>query len=116
MTISSASTEAQWSERVTAWRNSGESIAVFARGKGFSDSALRYWKMRLSRPPKENGRPRIVPLVSKSQAPRARAAVAAATPSSDVVVEVGLARIRVSRGFDREVLVSVVAALGGGAA
>jgi len=115
MTTSSASTEALWSERVAAWRNSGESIAVFARGQDFSDSALRYWQARLSRLGKEERRPRIVPLVAKSQAPSARAVVAAATPSSDVVVEVGSARIRLSRGFDPEVLLSVVTALGGGA-
>lgn len=115
MTISSASTEALWLERVTAWRESGESIAVFARGHGFSDSALRYWVGRLSRPRKQAGPTRVVPLVPKSQATIARAVTAEAGPSSDVVVEIGQARIRVSRGFDREVLLAVVTALGGGA-
>ena len=107
------STEMKWSERVRKWRESGESAATFSQGKGFEPSTLRYWASRLRR---------------AERAPRARAPRAAAgfvrlvaesgsvavAPSSEIVLEVGSVRMRVARGFDRELLAEVVGALGSG--
>jgi hypothetical protein len=101
MTTSSAETETKWIERVRGWEASGQSASEFARGKGFSDSGLRYWKSRLARA--EASGPRMMALVPRSQ-----------VTDSSVVVEVGSARVRVSRGFDPEVLAAVVRALDGG--
>lgn len=99
-----ATTEAIWSERVRSWRQSGESATVFARGKDYTASTLRYWASRLRR---TSAAPRIVQLVPTAKVPDATPAAA------DLVVEVGTARVRVRRGFDPELLAEVVRALGG---
>lgn len=111
-------TRQKWRDRVREWRASGRTAAEFAEGKGYEASTLRWWSARLAR---AEG-PRIVPLV-------ARVAVAGAgitgivrrsTPASDVdgqelVVEVGGARLRVTRSFDDALLGRVVRALQAGA-
>ncbi len=94
-----ASAETIWAERVRAWRESGEPATRFVRGKGFAAGTLRYWASRLSQSERA---PRIVPLVPKPTA-----------PSSELVIEIGAARVRVGRGFDRALLAEVVSALGG---
>lgn len=102
-TAATASTAAIWSERVRAWRASGETASVFAEGKGFAGSTLRFWATRLKSAPLPSA-PRIVQLVARS---------AAAPAAPELFVEVGAARVRVGRGFDRELLVEVVVALSG---
>jgi len=96
-------TEAKWVQRVSAWRASGQEAGVFVAGKGYEASTLRWWASRLGRAES----PRIVPLVARGSALRdtGRSAVEA------VVVEVGAARVRVTRGFDGELLADVVRAL-----
>jgi hypothetical protein len=101
-TATTASTAATWSERVRAWRASGETAAAFAEGKGFAGSTLRFWATRLKSAPLPSS-PRIVQLVARSAAP------------TELLVEVGAARVRVGRGFDRELLADVVGALSGAA-
>jgi hypothetical protein len=96
-----ASTKEKWSERVRAWRASGQEASAFAAGKGYEASTLRWWASRLGR---EEQPLRIVPVV-----PRASSAAA----QGDVVVEVGGARVRVTAGFDGALLAEVVRALGG---
>lgn len=113
MTISSAAHEAMWTERVKAWRSSGETVTAFAKQHGFSQSALRYWATRLSRPRRPPAVPTVLPLVLKSQATTAAVPTPAVGP--ELVVEIGAARIRVSRGFDPEMLGAVARALAGGA-
>jgi hypothetical protein len=92
-----------WQERVAEWRASGETAEEFARGRGYAATTLRWWSSRLRRetlvPP---GFVRLVP----------RAALPA-EPASALVVEVGDARIRVTRGFDPALSARVVAALRG---
>lgn len=95
-----AETVAVWSERVRAWRASGEGATGFAEGKGFAPSTLRYWASRLKRMPA--AAPRVVQLVPR-----------AGVGSADLVLEVGPARVRVARGFDQELLAEVVSALVG---
>ncbi len=99
--MATTATEALWSGRVQAWRESGLSAAEFARGKGLAASTLRLWSSRL-RPPL----PRLVELVR-----RPSSAVVVSSP--ELVVEVGAVRVRVGRGFDAELLREVVVALSG---
>ncbi len=96
-------TEAKWAEQVRAWRASGESADDFATRHGFATSTLHGWSSRL---PREDS-PRFLRLVPKS--------VESVTPRSEVVVEVGNARVRVATGFDAALLADVVQALGGAA-
>lgn len=99
-----------WADRVRAWRTSGESAVAFAEANGFTHSALRYWTKRLARPRKAASPPPMVALVRKPAV-----STPATTPADDaeLVVEIANARIRVSRGFDPELLVQVARALGG---
>ena len=101
------STEAKWATRVAAWRGSGLSAARFCADKDFSEGTLRYWASRLRSA--ESASPaeiRIAAVVRPSTT------VEADTP---IVLEVGSVRIALRRGFDRDVLRDVLAALGGGA-
>ncbi|KYF47961.1 hypothetical protein BE08_37770 [Sorangium cellulosum] len=96
-------TEAMWSERVRAWRESGETAEEFARSRGFAASTLHGGSSRLSR----TEAPRFLRLVPKTPA--------VASSVAELVVEVGGARVRVAAGFDPALLADVVRALGGGA-
>ena len=120
-------TEAKWVERVREWRGSGLSAEEFAGSRGFEASTLRWAASQLrgvATSPSQTApsadevrtvrrRPRVARL---AEAPRflpvrtrvARAAVA------ELLVEVGPARVRVSRGFDVSLLGDVVRALAGG--
>jgi len=116
-------TREKWAERVRAWRESGLSAEAFAEGKDYAASGLRWAASRLreeaatkqaagrgrrmaGRPAagKASGSPRFLPV-------RVRRSPAV---ESDVVVEVGGARIRVGRGADLALVGEVVRALQGG--
>ncbi|WP_437278068.1 IS66 family insertion sequence element accessory protein TnpA [Sorangium sp. So ce375] len=73
-------TEVMWSERVRAWRESGQTAEEFARSRGFAASTLHGWSSRLSR----TEQPRFLRLVPK--------APAVTSSASELVVEVGGAR------------------------
>jgi hypothetical protein len=110
-------TEQTWRERIREWRASGQTADEFARDKGYQGSTLRWWSARLGRADAAAA-PRLVPVVARGPVVRAadgslvRATVAASSPaSSEVVVEVGVARVRVTRGFDDTLLARVVRAL-----
>jgi hypothetical protein len=96
-------TETTWAGRVEAWRASGETAPVFCKGKGFSPGGLRYWASRLGKtgPGKDVRLARVV---------RGRATETAETP---ILIEVGVARVGVQRGFDPEALRAVLEVLGG---
>jgi hypothetical protein len=100
----SVATRAKWQERVQAWRTSGESARAFAEKRGYAPATLRYWSSRLG----TAEAPRFLRLV-----PKAPPATASASPS-ELVVEVGAARVRVAVGFDPALLADLVTALGGG--
>ena len=103
MTTSTATTnDSLWAERVRAWRASGESVAHFVRGRGYSASALRSWAQRLG--PAEPS-PRFLRVVPSKPAP-------AAGDGPELVLEVGAVRVRVAPGFDPALLADVVRALG----
>lgn len=94
-----ATTRQKWAERVRAWRASGQEAGAFAAGKGFEASTLRWWASRLGRETPV----RLVPVVLRPSV-EAR---------GDIVLEVGVARVRVTKGFDGDLLAQVVRALGG---
>jgi len=102
-----ASTEAVWAERVQAWREVGGSAEAFAKGRGYSGSALRLWGGRLS--PRTGRSPRIVALVPRSSG---SSTPGRAASGGELVIEVGSSRVRVAAGFDRALLVEVLSVLG----
>lgn len=81
---------------VVAWQASGQGLAQFAKTRGYGKSTLeRWWREERAR---------------AASAPKfARVHVTASAPA--LVIEIGSARVRVSAGFDVEVLRQVVAAL-----
>jgi len=96
-----------WAERVRAWRSSGKTASAFANEHGLTLSTLRYWTARLTRKPAAPAMVRLLPKSAMGPQP------AEPTPTADLVVEVGAVHVRVSRGFDPELLREVVRALGG---
>ncbi len=115
-------TREKWADRVRAWRESSLSAEAFAEGKDYAASGLRWAASRLreegenpapgrhrritGRPAaaKASGAPRILPVrVRRSPA-----------PAADVVIEVGGARVRVSREANLALVGDVVRALQGG--
>lgn len=99
------STEHLWAERVRAWQEAGGSAESFAKGKGFSGSALRMWRSRLSAGAVSTS-PRIVALVPRSSMP------ASAPGAGELIIEIGAARVRVAAGVDRALLADVIGVLG----
>ena len=93
-----AGTEAKWAARVRAWRASGETAQEYARRHGFAASTLHGWSSRLP----HADAPGFLRLVPKT---------ADSSRSSEIVVEVGAARVRVGVGFDHALLADVVRAL-----
>lgn len=91
---------------VAALVASGESLAEFARQHGLHEARVQRWVARLGRPP----RPRPATVATVAFAP-VRVTTERSTVSGLEVV-VGRAVVRVGRGFDDELLRSVVAALG----
>jgi|LNFM01.2.fsa_nt_gb transposase len=95
--------ETKWRQRVDAWRRSGQTAKQFAAQSGFSVSALTGWASRLrggtNKEPSQA--PKIVPLVR----------VAQPVAQSELVVELGCARVRVQSGFDPALLSAVVRVL-----
>ncbi len=85
---------------VAGWRASGLSAEAFSARRGYSPKSLLRWAaaaeaLTVTRPAE---------FVRLEIAPRATAA-------SEIVVEVGAARVRVGRGFDPVLLRDVVSAL-----
>jgi len=115
------STEAKWAERVRDWRASGKSAELFAEGKQFEASTLRYWASRLKVAAERASSN------SAEAAPLAQTSVAMARVSrrreprapqrgfgdAGIAIAIGGATIRVQHGFDPKLLREVVAALGG---
>jgi|SRR5580693_320291 hypothetical protein len=99
-------TETKWDARVEAWRTSGQSAPVFCKGKGFSPGGLRYWASRLGK----GARGALGNEVRLARVVRGPRVVAEETP---ILIEVGVARVGVRRGFAPEALRAVLEVLGG---
>ena len=122
-------TQEKWADRVRAWRESGLSAEAFAEGKDYAASGLRWAASRLRREAatkqalergrrmdgrgaaaKASGAPQFLPVrVRRSPAVDTRSLAV----DTDVVIEVGGARIRVSRGADLALVGDIVRALQG---
>ena len=100
-------TETKWSERVGAWRSSGQPATAFCRGKDFSASGLRYWASRL-RKAEQGVQPSEVRLARVVRGGRP-----GATVETPILIEVGATHVGVRRGFDVETLRAVLDVLGG---
>jgi hypothetical protein len=95
---------AVWVERVEEFRRSGKTAPVFAEGRGYSASALKYWDRKLkARPTRSVALARVV---------RPGTVVLPAS-SEGVELLVAGVRIVVRRGFDAELRRQLVAALAG---
>jgi hypothetical protein len=106
-------TETKWTERVRAWRSSGQAASQFAQGREFEASTLRYWASRLRKEAASTER-ESAPTVTR--APRVRllrVTPAPAIAQEPLVVSVGAARIEVRAGFDCALLCELINALGG---
>ncbi len=85
-----------WSKRVSVWRSSGETAAVFASKGDFAPSTLKYWAWRLKRG--ETALVRVVREVEPAVAQR----------ESPIEIEVGGLRVLVRAGFDGAALGQVL--------
>ncbi len=105
-------TESKWAERVREWKASGEPAEDYARGRGFEASTLRWWSSRLHRDVVDRGTSRSpgAPTIRMARVER-RPARESEAPS--MIVRIGVARVEVLRGFDRDLLRELVDALGG---
>jgi hypothetical protein len=92
---------AEWTERVRAWRESGQTAKAFGEEKGYASHLLQWWGSELVRRGRRTPRVRVARVVRVSP------------PSAQLTVAVGAARIEVGVGFDRALLHDVVMALGG---
>jgi hypothetical protein len=122
-------TRAKWAERIRAWRASGLSAEAFTSGKDYEASGLRWAMAQFAadkareagevpapRKAMRSGRTSGSSVRSLDQAPRfvqvgVRSVEAV---GAEMVVEVGGARIRVTRGVDVALLCEVVRTLQGG--
>lgn len=119
-------TRAKWAERIRQRRDSGQSAEEFTAGKDYAASALR-WAAAQTRDKKERlttttlasasrGRRVAVSVVPGVARPQEfmRVRVRRAEPAgAEMVVEVGGARIRVTRGVDMALFGEVVRTLQG---
>ena len=96
-------TDAERRSEVEGWRTSGEGVKKYAARRGYSETTLRKW---IAMDERRTGGQSVAPGLLRVVA---RSTVTAA--ESEVVVEVGAARIRVARAFDAALLRSVVLAL-----
>jgi hypothetical protein len=110
-------TKSLWQERVRAWRASGMKAAVFAAEHGYSEATLRWWASQLSRPPEalqrrdrarsEPAKPVVLARVVRKAAPPASIA------DAGVTIEIGDARVVVTRSSDESALRLALRVLGG---
>lgn len=98
--MSIEATEAMWLERVRAWRTSGTSAREFAAQGGYAANTLYRWAQRVDRAPK--GFAQLVPRAARPEL---------APASSEVLIEIGDARIHVAGEVDAGLLSRVVRAV-----
>lgn len=95
-----STTEAVWRERVRAWRASGKTAEQFTWRRDYAASTLRRWSSKLG----WMEAPAFVRVVPRTPE---------VTEVSEIVIEIGAARVRVTPGFDATLLADVVRTLGG---
>lgn len=118
-------TREKWTARIRDWRASGQSAEDYAADKDYEAASLRWAASQVGALAKPAA-PKQAPSAATRRRPRASAPKApaprfapvrvrrsAVTLLGEMVVEVGNARIRVSRGTDMTFLGEVVRALQG---
>jgi len=107
---------AEWTERVAAWRASGQTADEFCAGRDFACRTLLRWSSELGLtavgPTIRLARVEPVPKkpeIALARVIRTRAPVE--VPGAAVVIVVDGARVEVGRGASREVLTMVLNAL-----
>jgi len=106
-------TEAEWTELVRGWRASRQSAREFARTRGITDSALRYWATRLERVGARSRAPvAAAPVPGSSLARVVRPGELPAALASDaMLIHVGKGSVAVRPGFDPGLLRDVLRVL-----
>ena len=84
----------QWAEKITAWRESGLSIAAWCRQNNEGYHRFLYWRKSLQQNTQPSGR-----------------FVELAVEPSSLAVECNGVTLHIERGFDRELLRQVLAVL-----
>lgn len=95
-----------WSKRIADWRHSGKTAADYSAEHGLPPRALYDWSARLKRAAKAKA-------ASRPRLPIAKVitTLAEGPVGGEIVVELGGARVRIARGFDRATLGVVIAVL-----
>jgi hypothetical protein len=111
--------EKEWAARVAAWRASGQSALKYCEGKPFSVHSLRRWSSELAArrasdgfvvaPKPRERRPRIARAVIRAERPDDTTFTP--PPGTGVTLAIGGVQVRVERGFDPDVLRSVIDSL-----
>jgi hypothetical protein len=99
--------EETWAKRVAEWKASGLSSPAFCEGKDFTPGGLRHMAHRLG----VGRRPRKLRIAEVVRVKGARPAELPRPPASEVVIELGAARVMVRPGVDRATLAAVVEVL-----
>jgi len=100
-----------WQKRVSEWRASGETAAVFAAHEGIKVGTLRWWSSRLRREVTAPTAPAPVPMVQLVRVPSRSSGTGVVVDLPDM-----RARVMVDPGFDRNTLALVLELLGRGRA
>lgn len=106
-------TDEKWIERIREWKASGKTAEDFAAGQPFKASTLKWRASLLRRSDEGAAQPGNSP--GSTRAIRMARVVPAARRDerrAGLVVEVSGARIALVRGFDTQLLIEVVRALG----
>lgn len=109
----------QWLSRVATWKASGRSAKDFARGQGYSSSALQYWSCRLRKEARQNAenpeteapKPvRLARVLRRASEPRVAftSSDASLSANSPIAIVIGGMSVVVQSGFDARTLSSVV--------
>jgi hypothetical protein len=94
------STEAIWAKRVAAWRASGLTAREFSARHEFAAGTLLWWSSRLrrakaTRPSASVSIARVIAVPSVPGAPASVVGELASADADAVVIEIGVARVRV---------------------
>jgi hypothetical protein len=103
----------EWAKHVEAWRESGASRDDYAAAHGLRPATLQWWVSKLARDAgkrTKRSRVRFAQVVEGAAPKRIEPRTTTAASTLDVVVARGRT-VRVSRGFDRDLLRAVIEAL-----
>ena len=107
-------TASDWRERVKEWKAGGMTAAEFCAERGLKAHQLKTWAWKLGMTAKKGAAPVDAPVRLVKLVPRSNAKTAVggnANESSGIRIVAANVSVEVQRGFDRSVLVDVLAAL-----